>query len=271
MLLQSEKLASIGQLAAGIAHEINNPTGFIGSNISTLDNYMADITKVFRVMENLKEAVRSGDLTRARKIENEAEELEKMVDVSYIFSDVDNLLRESKEGVSRIANIVRDLKVFSHAQEDVFVLSNLCKIIDGVINIVWNEIKYKAELKKDYSEELSVACNPQQIGQVLINILMNAAQAIPDKGVISIRTYAKDEFAHVEISDTGCGIPKENMNKIFDPFFTTKAPGKGTGLGLGISAAIMKKHGGTIKVESEVGKGTTFTISLPINIMKGVE
>lgn len=269
-LVQSEKLAAIGQLAAGIAHEINNPTGFIGSNISTLDNYMADITKIFRVMETLKTAIKEGDLEKAKKIEKEVGELEKETDIAYIFSDVDNLLRESKEGVVRIANIVRDLKVFSHVQEDVFIPSDLCKIIDGVINIVWNEIKYKAELKKNYTAGLSVICNPQQIGQVFINILVNAVQAIKEKGIISVKTYAENGFACIEISDTGCGIPKENLSKIFDPFFTTKEPGKGTGLGLGISAAIMKKHDGQIKVESEPGKGTTFTISLPINTMKGV-
>ena len=270
MLLQSEKLASIGQLAAGIAHEINNPTGFIGSNIATLDTYMADITKIFRVMEALKAAVKEGDIGKAQKVEKEVEELERETDVSYIFSDVDNLLRESKEGVVRIANIVRDLKLFSHTQEDVFIPSELCKIIDGVINIVWSELKYKADLKKDYAPDLLVNCNPQQIGQVLINILVNAAQAIEGKGAITIKTYAAEGFAIIVITDTGCGIPQENLSKIFDPFFTTKAPGKGTGLGLGISAAIIKKHGGYIKAESEPGKGTTFTISLPMNTTKGV-
>jgi signal transduction histidine kinase len=263
-LVHSEKMASIGQLAAGIAHEINNPTGFIGSNLSTLDQYMADITKLFRLVETLKMAIAAGDLEKARKIERDVAAFEKEIDISYILTDVDNLLRESKEGISRIGNIVRDLKMFSHAQEDILLTSSLCKIIDGVINIVWNEIKYTAELKKEYVDDPQIGCNPQQIGQVFINLLVNAVQAIKGQGVISIRTYADGGFAHAEISDTGCGIPEENMGRIFDAFFTTKEPGKGTGLGLGISATIVKKHGGTIDVKSQVGVGTTFTVSLPL-------
>ena len=243
MLLQAEKLASIGQLAAGIAHEINNPTGFIGSNLSTLDQYIGEITKLFRLMEMLKMAIEAGDLAKAQQIEQAVVALEKEIDISYILTDVDNLLRESKEGIARIANIVRDLKLFSHSQEDAFAPSSLCKILDGVVNIVWNEIKYKAELQKHYKADPVVPCNSQQIGQVFINLLVNAAQAIEGKGTITIRTYTDDRFAHVEVSDTGCGIPKENIHKIFDAFFTTKEPGKGTGLGLGITATIIRNTG----------------------------
>jgi len=269
MLIQSEKLASIGELAAGIAHEINNPAGFIGSNIDTLSDYIADITKIFRVMETLSAAVQEGDLEKAQSIEKEITKLEEEMNLSYIFHDMDDLLKESKVGIARIANIMRDLKTFSHMQEDVFIPSRLCKVVDSVLNIVRSEIKYKAELKKDYVDDPLITCNPQQIGQVLINVLVNAAQAIESNGVISIKTCAREGFAYIEISDTGCGIPKENMNKIFDPFFTTKEPGKGTGLGLGISATIIKRHGGTIKVESEIDLGTTVIISLPLSKTPG--
>jgi PAS domain S-box-containing protein len=263
MLVQSEKLASIGQLAAGVAHEINNPVGFVGSNLSTLEKYMNDITEIFRAVELLKGAVEQNNLDQAVVARNEIIQLEKDIDLDYVFSDIDNLIRESKEGVDRIKNIVRDLKTFSRTDEGSRSMANLNQILDGIINIVWNEIKYKIELKKDYGNIPLVECNTQQIGQVFINILINAAQAISDKGIIAIHTFEENGQVCVDISDTGCGIPAATLNKLFEPFFTTKEAGKGTGLGLSISLEIVKKHKGTIHVESEVGKGSHLIVKLP--------
>ncbi|MFC1593937.1 ATP-binding protein [Candidatus Omnitrophota bacterium] len=262
-LLHSEKLASIGELAAGIAHEINNPIGFIGSNLSILETYIERISEVMRAMENVKDALSCDDTKKLKKIYKQLAKFEEQADIIYILGDIDSLLRESKEGVERIKKIVMDLKTFSRLDEGVRATADLNAILDGIINIVWNEIKQKAELTRHYSIIPLVQCNTQQIGQVFMNILVNAAQAIEDRGVISIHTYAQDEQVQVEIADTGRGMDEETITKIFDPFFTTKEVGKGTGLGLSISYEIIKKHKGDLQVESEVGKGTKFIISLP--------
>ncbi len=264
-LVQSEKLASIGQLAAGIAHEINNPVGFIGSNLSTLEQYIENISEIMRALENFKQVVEQKDLNKAEKIRVELQELEESLDIEYILNDLDSLLRESKEGVERIKKIVMDLKTFSRSDDEIRIAANINQVIDGTVNIVWNEIKYKAELNRKYGEVPLVECNTQQIGQVFINLLVNAAQSIADKGVITIETYKRENEVVVEVSDTGKGIKKELLAKIFDPFFTTKEVGKGTGLGLSISHEIITKHNGTITVESEVGKGTKFTVVFPVS------
>ncbi|MFA5059706.1 MAG: PAS domain S-box protein [Candidatus Omnitrophota bacterium] len=262
-LLQAEKLAAIGQLAAGVAHEINNPLGFISSNLETLEQYIDSYLEILRATEELKMSVGEKDLKEANAIRQKITQLEKDKNFDFIVSDVANLIKESKGGIDRIKRIVKDLRTFARDDKDVMSLSSVEEVLDGVINIVWNEIKYKADLHKEYGQAPAVQCNAQRLGQVFMNILVNAVQAIREKGTINIKTFFDQKNVYVEIEDSGSGIAKEDILKIFDPFFTTKPVGKGTGLGLSISYDIIKKHGGEIKVESEPGKGSKFTVVLP--------
>ncbi len=268
-LLQSEKMASIGQLAAGVAHEINNPTGYVSSNLKTMSEYFDGIMGILeryrQFLSDVRELVQTakGNGTLTARME-EIAALEQKLDIDYILKDAPDLIRESREGADRIKEIVLSLKNFAHPGEDKFAYSDINKNLDSTLNVVWNELKYKVTITKEYGELPDVRCNPQQLNQVFMNILVNAAQAIKVKGEIFIRTKAVDDRVEISISDTGSGIPKENLPKIFDPFFTTKAVGKGTGLGLNVAYNIIKKHHGAIEVNSEVGRGTTFTIHVPI-------
>jgi PAS domain S-box-containing protein len=270
-LLQSEKMASIGELAAGVAHEINNPVGFINSNLTTLDEYRQDLTELINSYLNLEElAARHPALSDDRDVAATLEAIRTLkdkIDLEFILDDFDKVIAESREGTDRIKKIVQALKDFSHVDQAELKWANLNKGLESTLNIVWNEIKYKATVKKDYGDIPEVCCYPQQVNQVFMNILVNAAQAIEDKGEIGISTRSLDgdkPMVEVRISDTGKGIPPENLPRIFDPFFTTKPVGKGTGLGLSMAYNIIKNHDGEIKVESEVGKGTIFIITLPV-------
>lgn len=264
MLLQSEKLASIGQLAAGVAHEINNPIGFISSNLNTLEQYIEDIKSL---MEQYKDfhSINNGE---RQMLLNRIESLKEEMDFEFILEDLFKLVEETKEGADRVKKIVGDLKDFSrvdHGEKDFF---NINQGLESTLNIVRNELKYKAKISKEYNEIPEIECYSQELNQVFMNLLTNAAQSIENQGKIGIKTglvYDNgQDFIEIRISDTGCGIAEENLNRIFDPFFTTKEVGKGTGLGLNISYKVIKKHKGKIKVESEVGKGTTFIVSLPV-------
>ncbi len=260
-LLQSEKLASIGQLAAGVAHEINNPVGYVYSNLGTLQEYADGLCQMLESYEQLESLIPEDtpDLQRLK-------DLKVRLDVDYLKDDVRNLVSESREGIARVKGIVQDLKDFSHVDEAEWQWADLHRGLDSTLNIVNNEIKYKAKVVKEYGELPSIECLASQLNQVFMNLLVNAAHAIEEQGVITIRTGTEgDDKVWVEISDTGSGITAENMKKIFDPFFTTKGVGKGTGLGLSLSYGIINKHGGTINVDSEVGKGTTFKILLPVS------
>ena len=266
-ILQSEKMAAIGQLAAGVAHEINNPTGFVSSNLKTLSDYQSDILSLIeeyrKLAAHLKEAMAKAQFPGP--IPEQMERivtLESEVDIDYILDDSPNLIKESQEGTERIKRIVIDLKDFAHPGEDKVQTIDINKGIESTLNIVWNELKYKAEVKKEYGHLPLVKGYPHQLNQVFMNLLVNAAQAIEKRGEIRIATRAVDGYVEIEISDTGVGIPKQDLLKIFDPFFTTKGVGKGTGLGLSMAYNIIQKHKGTIDVESEVGKGTTFIIRL---------
>ena len=180
-------------------------------------------------------------------------------------NDVNTLLEHSSRGLERIKKIVMDLRTFAREENaETMELAKIEEIIDSILSIVQNEIKYKAELTKDYGDTVLVKCNPQRLGQVFINLLVNASQAIEEKGKITIKTYRQDKYVCIDVTDTGHGIAPENLKKIFDPFFTTKPVGQGTGLGLSVSYEIVKKHGGEIKVQSKAGEGTTFTVMLPI-------
>ncbi|HUV51088.1 MAG TPA: ATP-binding protein [Anaerolineae bacterium] len=268
-IMQSEKMASIGQLAAGIAHEINNPTGFISSNLNTLAGYDNDLRSLIAQYSDLITELKDDMATekgRASILEKlgRINELEKEIDIDFVLNDTPNLIKESREGTERIKKIVIDLKDFAHPDDKELKDANINNSIESTLNVVWNELKYKAVVTKDYGDLPLVECYPQQLNQVFVNLLVNAAQAIEKQGEIRITTRALDGKVEIKISDTGKGIPKENLSKIFDPFFTTKEVGKGTGLGLNISYKIIKEHNGTIDVESTVGKGTTFTIRIPI-------
>ncbi len=259
-LLQSEKMASIGQLAAGVAHEINNPVGYIYSNLNTLQGH----TDKFIEMLNLYEVIEpSPSIDSAIKdtISARREEL----DLDYLKEDVIDLVRESQEGITRVKQIVQDLKDFSHVDQAEWQWADLHRGLDSTLNIVNNEIKYKAKVVKEYQELPPVECLASQLNQVFMNLLVNAAHAMEERGVITIRTGTRDDWVWVEISDTGKGIDPEHLKRIFDPFFTTKPVGTGTGLGLSLSYGIINKHGGHIEVDSEPGKGTTFRVSLPVS------
>lgn len=260
-LLQSEKMASIGQLAAGVAHEINNPIGYVYSNLGSLQKYMQDIFSVVEAYEKLEPLVPPGNeaLAVLRAVKQKA-------DLEFLKEDVGALMTESYEGITRVKKIVQDLKDFSHAgAEDDWQWSDLREGLDSTLNIVWNEIKYKAEVKKEYGDIPDVECLPSQLNQVFMNLLVNAAHAIEERGIITIRTgKSNGDKVWIEVADNGKGIPPDVLSRIFDPFFTTKPVGKGTGLGLSVSYSIIQKHHGSINVASEVGIGTTFHVSLPI-------
>jgi signal transduction histidine kinase len=259
-LVQSEKMASIGQLAAGVAHEINNPIGYINSNLTSLKNYIDNLLALVAVYE--KAEATSSDTEQLAEIKTFKEK----IDLEFLKTDVLDLLEESHEGATRVKQIVQNLKDFSHlGSDDDWQWTDLHVGLETTLNIVNNEIKYKAKVVKEFGDLPEVKCLPHQLNQVFMNLLVNAAHAIENEGVITLRTESENDFAWVEISDTGKGIAPEHLSKIFDPFFTTKPIGKGTGLGLSVSYSIIQRHQGEIKISSRLGQGTTFRIVLPIN------
>ncbi|MEC5163674.1 MULTISPECIES: ATP-binding protein [unclassified Janthinobacterium] len=259
-LLQSEKLASIGQLAAGVAHEINNPIGYIFSNFGTLQGYLDSLFAMLRAYQDAEASVAAPALAMALRTMRE------QIDLDFLREDIPVLMGESKEGIVRVRHIVQDLKDFSRVDaSQEWVWANLHHGIDSTLNIVSNEVKYKADVVKEYADIPDIECLPSQINQVVMNLVVNAAHAIGERrGTITVRTGCDDASVWLEVADNGAGIARENLSRIFDPFFTTKAIGKGTGLGLSLSYGIVQKHEGRIEVDSEPGRGTTFRITLPI-------
>lgn len=257
-LLQSEKMASIGQLAAGVAHEINNPVGFVNSNLGALKRYADDLLKLLAVYERVEGSLPDTD-------QQEIKLLKTKIDAEYLREDISNLLSESLDGLQRVTRIVQDLKDFSHVDESERQWANLESGLESTLRVVWNEIKYKAEVVKEYGNIPQIECFPSQLNQVFMNLLMNAVHAIEDRGQITIRTGHEQGTVWIEVEDTGKGIKPEHLGRIFEPFFTTKPVGKGTGLGLSLSYGIVNKHGGRIEVASEIGKGTKFTVYLPVD------
>lgn len=253
-LVQQEKMSSIGQLAAGVAHEINNPMGFITSNLNTLRRYLDRLGEFLQAQERgLRGECTSEDVAS----------LKQRLKIEPIIDDISSLIGESLDGAERVRKIVADLKSFSRVDQAESQLADLNECLETTLNIVWNELKYKATVIREFGTIPLIRCYPQQLNQVFVNLLINAAQAIEHQGEIRLRTGATEGAVVIAISDSGCGIPPEIRNRIFEPFFTTKAVGQGTGLGLSISYDIVKKHGGTMTVESDEAKGTTFTITLP--------
>ncbi len=257
-MLQQDKMACIGQLAAGVAHEINNPMGFIMSNLGTLKKYSDSFVQYFQFLEVMV------DRFCCAELKEQSLELRKKLDIEFVSQDIGNLVNESIEGACRVKQIVVDLKDFARIDESCIKEADLNQCIRSTINIVRNELKYVADLNLQLGELPPVYCNVQQINQVITNLLVNAVQAIDKHGLITVTTAFKDNNVILSVSDTGKGIQPEILKQIFDPFFTTKPVGKGTGLGLTITYDIVKKHHGEISVESVPGKGTTFTLSLPV-------
>ncbi len=258
-LLQSDKMASIGQLAAGVAHEINNPIGYVYSNLGTLEKYMQDTFGMLNQYEQAENSIADADVLSRLKAARAR------LDIDFIKQDLISLMSESKDGITRVKQIVQNLKDFSHVDTvDEWHFYDLHRGLDSTLNIVSNEIKYKAEVVKEYGDLPEVACLSSQLNQVFMNLLINAAHAIEARGTITLRTGRVADEVWVEISDTGKGIDPAHLNKIFDPFFTTKPIGKGTGLGLSLSYGIIQKHHGRIEVSSIVGRGTTFKVWLPV-------
>lgn len=257
-MLQGEKMASIGQLAAGVAHEINNPVGFINSNLKTLNKYVERLTGF---IDTQAQAISSSCPPTVRE-EIETQYRKRKLDL--ITADAKDLITESLEGTDSVKNLVQNLKSFSRIDDIECKPTDINAGIESALLICGNELKYVATLNKEYGDLPLTMAYSQQLNQVFMNLLVNAAHAIQTQGEIGIRSRHEDGMIIVSISDTGCGIAKENIDKIFDPFFTTKEVGKGTGLGLSIIYDIVQKHQGDITVVSEPEKGTTFTIKLPV-------
>lgn len=267
-LIHNEKLASIGHLSTGVAHEINNPTGFVSSNLNALADYQADLSQLIGEYRALFEEVRKKNENDPgfRESINRIKNMEEEVDIGFILDDTSELIKESLEGMGRIRMIVRDLKDLAHPGKDKLEYADINRGLESTLNVVWNELKYKTTISKEFGNLPRIQCYPHQLNQVFMNLLVNAGHAIEEKGEIKIKTQALDGKVEIRISDNGSGIAEENLNKIFEPFFTTKQIGKGTGLGLHLGHNIIKKHNGTMEVESELGKGTMFNIQIPIEI-----
>lgn len=266
-LIHSEKMASIGQLAAGVAHEINNPVAFIKSNLNTLSGYWDSISRTMTAYEKLCEKVSSEHPQEFSAYIDDINRVRKEEDVNFLMEDASDLISESNEGAHRVQDIVQGLKSFSRLDDNTEKEVDINQGIESTLKVIWNEIKYKCDVEKNLGQIPMLLCHAGQLNQVFMNLIVNASQAMPDKGIIMIDTYQEDNDIVIKIKDTGKGIEAENLKSIFDPFFTTKPVGSGTGLGLAISYGIIREHEGTISVDSEVDKGTCFTIRLPIREM----
>ncbi len=258
-LLEAEKMASIGQLAAGIAHEINNPIGFVNSNMGALKAY---VSTLFGVIQDYEDSVAAHApapalLARIAAVRGQA-------DLAFVQQDAADLVRESMEGLRRVKDIVQALKDFAHVSESEWRVADLHQGLECTLNLVASELRDKATVDKHYGQLPPISCMPSQLNQVFMNLLVNAAQAIAGQGVITIRTGVEAGMAWVAIGDTGGGIAPENLGRIFEPFFTTKPIGTGTGLGLSLSYGIVTRHGGRLEVASMPGVGSTFTVRLPL-------
>jgi two-component system NtrC family sensor kinase len=266
-LVQQEKLASIGLLAAGIAHEINNPVGFVKSNLQSLLGYIKALTKPLNSYLKIAEELSSQPMSEEMKLQLKSINLLlETEDIKYIASDSIDSIQEGLIGIKRVEDIVRNLKDYSRAESDQRSLIDVNAVIDDALKLIWNELKYKCEITKEFGEIPLIYGSPGQLSQIFINIAMNAAQAIESRGTLSIGTLCDSAHIYVFFTDDGPGIEEDIQSKLFDPFFTTKDIGGGTGLGLYVSYGLAKKHRGKIEVANNQGKGATFTVTLPINI-----
>jgi two-component system, NtrC family, sensor kinase len=259
-LLQSEKMAAIGQLAAGVAHEINNPIGFISSNLQTMQDYAGRLLKLVAFYEKVT-AKTGSETTQAMQ-----RDMQQRMQFDFVRHDLTELLAESIDGIDRVAAIVKNLKSFSHVDNAEWQYASLVDGLENTLKIAANQLKYKVEIHRDYSDELpDVYCQPMQINQIFLNLLVNASQAMDAGGHLYLKVWQQDDHVFVEVRDSGSGIEPAHMNRLFEPFFTTKPVGSGTGLGLSLSYSIAKKHQGDILVHSVVGEGSSFTLVLPVH------
>lgn len=268
-LLQSEKLASVGQLAAGVAHEINNPVGFISSNLGTLRDYIEDVRNIIEAQRfAIKAGTECRDADEYAKINAMAiadlKALLEKADFDFLMTDLNDLLDESIDGVERIRKIVADLLDFSRTNSSDVKAVDINELLEKTISVAWNELKYKAEVVRDLGELPKIYCNDGKLSQVFLNLLLNASHAMKEQGEVVITTRQVGDNVKIVVDDTGIGIPKDILPNIFDPFFTTKSVKEGTGLGLHIARTVIDSHQGTISVSSELDVGTSFTILLPI-------
>lgn len=276
-LVQSEKMASIGQLAAGVAHEINNPVAFVKSNINSLKRYVGSYQQLITLQNDIVQAIaqqaRENNDEAMAQLQEKIAQLDNFYeeeDIEFINEDIDTLLSESITGTSRVEEIVKGLKSYSRESDDSMEPCDLNACLEETLKMLHNELKHACEVNTVFTPLPMCQCNKGKIVQVFTNLIVNAVQAMDQNGKLTVTTQHKrnDEGKDailIRISDTGKGIPPENLSKLFDPFFTTKPVGQGTGLGLSISHGIIEDHGGTISVDSEVGKGTTFNIGLPVD------
>ena len=263
-LIHSEKLASIGQLAAGVAHEINNPVAFIKGNLNALKGYIKSYQQLIKIQQTI---IKNHDTHLRKDDEQSIIDLDTFIDeedIEFITEDIATLLDESIEGTDRVIEIVKGLKVYSRGQPDGQTPVDINTCLKNTLNMLNNEIKYKCEVKTVWGDLPETMGDEGKLSQVFTNLIMNASQAITDQGTITITTSINNDLINISVKDTGKGIPKENLRQLFDPFFTTKPVGEGTGLGLAISEGIIEDHKGHIHVSSEEGKGTEFVITLPI-------
>lgn len=265
-LVQQEKLAAIGQLSAGVAHEINNPLGFIISNLSTLKGYASDLAALIGSYRNLSGVHgRKADVDHATPMQQHLsaiQDLEKELDVDFLLTDLPTLAEETIGGAERIQKIVTDLKTVARPGENKPELINLHQSIDAVLTILQNRMRDGIALRKAYGPIPLVPGVAQELNQVWLNLLINAIEAMEGRGTLRIATHAERERITVTVSDSGRGIAQEHLSKIFDPFFTTKAVGHGTGLGLHLVYHLVQKHNGRIEVSSVKGRGSTFCVML---------
>jgi len=257
-------MAGIGQLAAGVAHEINNPMGFIHANLARMGEYVGDLQKVFGLYESLRRAVATGDGERVREAFGRVAKECDAIDVPFLLDDLTKAVAESTEGAERITRIVRNLREFSHLDPAEREPADIHQCIDGAAGMLRPMLGDRVELLREYGDLPPVRCYPLLLGQVFMNLLVNACQAIEGRGAIRVRTRAEEGRVVIAIADTGQGIAPDHLDRIFDPFFTTKEVGVGTGLGLSTSYNIIQRHRGRIAVRSEPGRGTLFTIELPV-------
>lgn len=266
-LIQSGKMASLGQIAAGVAHEINNPISFVFSNMQVLADYLSVLIQTLGDNQSLHDLLESNSNADIQQQLAKIKAFTEQKDLDFIVSDIEAMLEESTIGLLRVKDIVANLKTFAHSGSDEKDAINLNDCIDTTLKVTWNELKYAINVVRDYGELPDIVCSAGQLGQVFMNLILNARDACSDQGTLTIKTYFDTPWAVMEFSDNGSGIPDEVRNHIFEPFYTTKPVGKGTGLGLSVSYGIIENHQGLLEVESEENKGTTFRVKLPITQM----
>ncbi len=262
--MQSDKMATLGQIAAGVVHEINNPMAYISSNVDSMKEYTETIYQMNSLYKELFDYLRQTDdpkiISHLKKIQKKHDES----DFSFIVDDLKNIVDETSSGITKVNDIVKNLKSFSRVSKKKEATC-ITEIIEETIKVIWNEIKYQCQIEKHFQSHEKIIVNRGEISQVLINLLVNASHAIEGNGKIIIKTFDSNGHVFITIRDNGSGISPVVLESIFEPFFTTKSAEKGTGLGLPIAKKIIESHEGKIEVESVINEGTTFTICLPVN------